>query len=608
MRVDAAQYLCILATDPWSEHLSYIYDYKGFFGMSKVDPVTRLNAAEPAADGLSRREFVKEAGATGLAAAASTLAPFDARAQGQPADGTPEQIHLTWGEDPSNSVVVSWASPGPSVNARVLVGETQGQTLAASRVIHAVQRTYTDGLNGQTVFTYHARVDRLRADATFHYSVTADNDRNREQPFSATFRTAPVGRAAFRWTSYGDLATPVTSWALSSPQSRYAVEAVEGFKPLFHLLNGDLCYANMNTASQPAVWADFGNNVQVSAAWRPWMPCPGNHEIEFNNGEQGFNSYLTRYSLPHNGSRFAGLWYQFRIGSALFISLSADDVVYQDSGAFVAGPAPLQPIASTGHAPIEPGTSLYIHGYSGGEQTAWLAKTLAAASQDHSIDWIIVQMHQDALSSSKNGNGSDKGIRERWLPLFDRYGVDLVLCGHDHDYERSWPVRGCNHDVGRDAASGVAVDTLQPRPVISADPADGTFDTSHGTIHLILGGGGTSSPLDAYGVDPASGRPQAKVITRRNRPVAVPGASPGAQVFTKPGADALEDAIWSARRDTQTGYGVAVFDLDPGTAGGKTSITISYYHAQGADRVPTSSYELFETMVLAKPRRERNSA
>jgi alkaline phosphatase D len=74
-------------------------------------------------------------------------------------------------------------------------------------------------------------------------------------------------------------------------------------------------------------------------------------------------------------------------------------------------------------------------------------------------------------------------------------------------------------------------------------------------------------------------------------------------VFTKPGADALEDAIWSARRDTQTGYGIAVFDLDPGTAGGKTSITINYYHAPGADRVPTSNYELFETMVLAKKRR-----
>jgi hypothetical protein len=556
--------------------------------------------AKSASASLSRREFFKEAGATGLAAAASPLASYSAGEQAASGDGTPEQVHLTWGDDPSRSVVVSWASPVQSVNPRVQIREsTSRETSHADRVIHAVQRTYTDGLNGQTVFTYHAKIDRLRPAAAYDYSVTADNDRNRTRPFTAGFQTAPAGRAPFRWTSYGDLATPNTSWALSWPQSRYAVQAVEHFRPLFHLLNGDLCYANLNPTAQPSVWADFGNNVQSSAAFRPWMPCPGNHEIEFNNGAQGFGSYLTRYSLPHNGGAFAGLWYQFTVGSVLFISLSADDVIYQDSGAFVTGPAPLQPAPSTGNAPIEPGTSLYVHGYSRGEQTRWLEATLSAASANHRIDWIIVQMHQDALSSSRNGNGSDKGIRETWLPLFDRYGVDLVLCGHDHDYERSWPVRGCNHDVGRDAVSGAAVDTCQPKPVITADPADGRYDTSSGTIHLILGGGGTSAPLDAYGVNPSSGSPQAKVITRRNR--ATPGATPG--TFVKPGADALEDAIWSARRDTDTGYGIAVFDLDPGVPGGKTSITIRYYHAAGADRVPTPDYQLYETLVLAKDRR-----
>ena len=293
---------------------------------------------------------------------------------------------------------------------------------------------------------------------------------NRVHPFESTFRTAPRGREPFRWTSYGDLSTPVTSWVLSSPQSRFAVQAVETFEPLFHLLNGDLCYANLNPTSQPAVWADFGRNIQPSASRRPWMPCPGNHEIEFGNGPQGLNAYLTRFSLPNNGSSFAGLWYRFQVGSVLFISLSADDVIYQDSGAFLAGPAPLTPAPSTGSPPIQPGSSVYIRGYSGGEQTRWLQETLAVASHDAGVDWIVVQMHQDALSSSKFGNGSDKGIREAWLPLFDRYGVDLVLCGHDHDYERSWPVRGCNHHVGRDAQSGAPVDTCQPQPVITAEP------------------------------------------------------------------------------------------------------------------------------------------
>jgi len=550
----------------------------------------RESGAGTLAGAVSRRGFLKRAGASGLAAAAPLAGAR--RASAASPDGTPEQIHLTWGDDPATSVVISWASLAQAINPRVRFGSSP----AREHTAHAVQRSYTDGLNGETVFTYHARLERLAPGTTFHYSVTADNDSNKAAPFGATFRTAPRGRAPFRWTSYGDLATPNTAWVLSSPQSQYAVQAVERFQPLFHLLNGDLCYANLNPAHQPEVWRDFGNNNQASAANRPWMPCLGNHECEFNNGAQGFTSYLSRYALPENGTPFPGRWYSFRVGPVLFISLDADDVVYQDGAAFVSGPAFLVPAASTGNGPIAPGTSFYIRGYSKGAQTRWLEKTLQEARRDDDVEWIVVQMHQDALTSSKTGNGSDKGIREAWLPLFDRYGVDLVLCGHDHDYERSWPVRGVNHNAGRDAITGAVVDTLQPKPVITEAPAGGKFDTSRGTIHFILGGGGTSAPLDVYGVDTANGAPQAKVFTRANRPVQ--GAAPGS--FVRLPADAVEDAIWSARRDPSTGYGIAVFDYDPGQPGGHSSITISYYHAPGADQKATPDYQLFETIVLEK--------
>ncbi|MGT2476157.1 purple acid phosphatase family protein [Paraburkholderia terrae] len=542
----------------------------------------------------SRRGFLKLAGASGFASAANTFAGA-AKADPSTPDGTPEQVHLTWGEDPTNEVVVSWASMAAAANPHVRFGAAGDR----KETVHAVQRTYTDGLNGEVVFTYHARLHGLNAGTTYQYEVTADNDSNAGTPFSASFKTAPHGRAPFRFTSYGDLATPNTSWVLSSPQSRFAVQAVERFQPLFHLLNGDLCYANLNPTHQPDVWRDFGNNNQSSSANRPWMPCPGNHEIEFNNGAQGFDSYLTRYTLPHNGTRFPGRWYSFRVSSVLFISLDADDVVYQDAAAFVAGPSALVPTASTGHPPIKPGTSFYVRGYSNGEQTRWLERTLREASHDEGIDWIVVQMHQDALSSSKTGNGSDKGIREAWLPLFDQYRVDLVLCGHDHDYERSHPVRGCNHYAGRDATTGDRVDTLQPRPVLTSHRANDPVDTSRGTVHLILGGGGTSAPLDVYGTDAGTGLPQAMVFTRPNHPVA--GAAAG--VFVRAAADAVEDAIWSAQRDTGTGYGIAVFDVDPGERHGSTSITMNYYHAPGADQNATANYELFETIVFEKPRR-----
>src|ERR1700733_11387791 len=146
--------------------------------------------AEP---GLSRRQLLA-AGTTGLiATAAVPPAAGASRRRAGAADGTPEQIHLTWGNDPARSVVVSWASPGQAVAPRVRIGQ---------RVIPAVERGYAGGPSGEVSWTYHALVDGLRPGGTYGYAVTADNDRNAADPFSATFRTAPAARAAFRFTSF----------------------------------------------------------------------------------------------------------------------------------------------------------------------------------------------------------------------------------------------------------------------------------------------------------------------------------------------------------------------------------------------------------------------
>jgi hypothetical protein len=557
----------------------------------------------------SRREILAGAGGIGLLAATAPAAKSRivrlGAARSSSGGGTPEQVHLTWGQDPATSVTVSWASPGPATRPRVLLREQGGWP----RTVPAVTRTYTDGLNGETVWTYHAEVGGLRPGASYSYAVTADNDSRPNDPVSASFRTAPFGRAPFRFTSFGDLATPNTQWVLSYGQAAYAVAAVESFRPLFHLLNGDLCYADLNPTAQPEVWRDFGNNNQASAANRPWMPCLGNHEIEWFEDPQGYGSYLTRYQLPDNGvPGFGGHWYSFVVGSALFISLDANDVVYQDSGPFVGGPSPLVPAPSTGNPAIQPGSSFYVRGYSGGAQTRWLEEVLARGRSSPFIDWIIVQTHQNAASSS-NGNGSDLGIREEWLPLFDRYQVDLVVGGHDHDYERSFPTRGFDSDVGHEAATGAPVQTRRPHPVTTVD--SGVFDTSKGTVHLVLGGGGTNDDTDSYGIDPADGLPQAKVFTRPNRPVLT--STP--DVYARPAADAIEDATWSAMRDPATGYGIGVFDLDPGRfPGDHTKLTISYYHAVGADPVnpgtgttgaPNPDYTKFETVTLIRPRSDR---
>ncbi len=276
------------------------------------------------------------AGTTGLIAA-TAAGPARAAARGRPeaADGTPEQVHLTWGDDPTRAVVVSWASPGQAERPRVRIGQ---------RVIAAAERACPDTLSGTVTWTYHARVHGLRPGATYGYAVTADNDASAADPFSATFTTAPESRAAFRFTSFGDLAVPDPAAASPSGPAAYAVGAVETFQPLFHLLNGDLIHAGpgpgaLDPAARAQAWRNFGNNVQASAANRPWLPVPGGHELELGDGEQELASYLARYTLPPNGADgLEGRWYAFRVGTALFVCLSGDDVAFSGAARSRHGP------------------------------------------------------------------------------------------------------------------------------------------------------------------------------------------------------------------------------------------------------------------------------
>ena len=90
-------------------------------------------------------------------------------------------------------------------------------------------------------------------------------------------------------------------------------------------------------------------------------------------------------------------------------------------------------------------------------------------------------MHQTAISTADHTNGADLGIRQEWLPLFDHYQVDLVVCGHEHHYERSHPVRG---------ALGHRNQNADPR----RQPAATSSTPREGTVHLVIGGGGTSAP------------------------------------------------------------------------------------------------------------------
>ncbi|MGP3945682.1 hypothetical protein [Streptomyces sp. 6N106] len=142
--------------------------------------------------------------------------------------------------------------------------------------------------------------------------------------------------------------------------------AVERVAPLFHLINGDLCYANLSE-DRRRTWSDWFDMTSRSSRFRPWIPAAGNHENELGNGPIGFAACQAYFSLPGNGgdAEIQGLWYAFTVGSVRVVSLANDDVASQDAG------------------------NTCVRGYSGGAQRRWLEAELARARADRDIDWIV---------------------------------------------------------------------------------------------------------------------------------------------------------------------------------------------------------------------------
>lgn len=119
----------------------------------------------------------------------------------------------------------------------------------------------------------------------------------------------------------------------------------------------------------------------------------GNHDDVDGNGD----AQLDALGMP-------GRWYSVRRGDMLGIALDSTD-------------------------PTNP------------EQLAWLEHTLATTD----ATWKLVALHHPPYSSGYHGSAT--AVRDAFVPLFERYGVQVVFSGHDHDYQRTNPINGVTYIV-----------------------------------------------------------------------------------------------------------------------------------------------------------------
>ena len=85
------------------------------------------------------------------------------------------------------------------------------------------------------------------------------------------------------------------------------------------------------------------------------------------------------------------------------------------------------------------GKSLFFPYENGSAQYNFINDDLHKATNDPNIDWIIVYGYRP-LYTSPTIHPAGEVIRKTYAPLFEKYGVDLVITSHNHNYQRSYPL------------------------------------------------------------------------------------------------------------------------------------------------------------------------
>ncbi len=211
----------------------------------------------------------------------------------------------------------------------------------------------------------------------------------------------------------------------------------------------------------------------------PLYPSPGNHDYyDGDSSEEKVQhthqvAYYHNFSMPTDGEA-GGIpshdpaFYSFDLGNIHFLSL--------DSYGIEADKYRLYDTL--------------------GPQVEWVKKDLDAYQAAHpNNSWVIAFWHHPPYtmgSHNSDKEGELVHIRENFIQILERYGVDLILCGHSHDYERSRLIKG---HYGMEA-------TFNAGNVLSASSAlyDGTANSCpytkdsaagyRGTVYVVSGSAG----------------------------------------------------------------------------------------------------------------------
>ena len=225
-------------------------------------------------------------------------------------------------------------------------------------------------------------------------------------------RTAPAPGSSdpFRVWTIGDAG--FTGANLDAVRDAFAAYNGGSGADLFLLLGDNAYLTGTDAQYQAAVFNEHAAMLRTTPVWSVF----GNHEIASSNPLTQTGPYFTMFTFP-TAAELGGVasgteaYYSFDYGNTHFIVLDSEE------------------------PPTSPSTPMLT----------WLVADLQAAVLQNPT-WIIAAWHRPPYSKGllhdSDAELAEVNMRQYVLPILDTYGVDAVLCGHSHSYERSYLIDG----------------------------------------------------------------------------------------------------------------------------------------------------------------------
>jgi acid phosphatase type 7 len=222
----------------------------------------------------------------------------------------------------------------------------------------------------------------------------------------------------------------------------------------FYMHVGDMAYnKGLDTEFQYGFFEIYADTLRGLTCW----PAMGNHEGGTSKGFVGLGPYYDAYVCPKNaecGGTPSGMeaYYSWDFGRIHFICLDSHDLSRKADG----------------------------------EMAQWLKADLEKTM----ADWIIAYWHHPPYTKGSHDSDKEKDLiemRKHIMPIIESRGVDLVLTGHSHIYERSFMLDGAYQTPS--VAENVVVDdgTGGPEKPYRKRPG---IHPNDGTLQIVAGHGG----------------------------------------------------------------------------------------------------------------------